>query len=100
MASRYNNKRIVKSFQTIGQGRLLPGMIITFNYSEPGVMDPRPILLYLNTDKKSKNIVYNNIYRFDIIKSSQHSRQTWLHLSDNLPGYGQNEIQVAPKDRV
>ena len=56
MASRYNNKRIVKSFQTIGQGRLLPGMIITFNYSEPGVMDPRPILLYLNTDKKSKNI--------------------------------------------
>ena len=31
-------------------------MIITFNYSEPGVMDPRPILLYLNTDKKSKNI--------------------------------------------
>ena len=37
-------------------GRLLPGMIITFNYSEKNVMDPRPILLYLNTDKKSKNI--------------------------------------------
>ena len=37
-------------------GRLLPGMIITFNYSEKSVMDPRPILLYLNTDKKSKNI--------------------------------------------
>ena len=56
MASRYNNKRIVKSIQTIGQGRLLPGMIITFNYSETGVMDPRPILLYLNTDKKNKNL--------------------------------------------
>ena len=61
MASRYNNKRIVKSVQTIGQGRLLPGMIITFNYSEPGVMDPRPILLYLNTNKKSKNIEGLNI---------------------------------------
>ena len=56
MASRYNNKRIIKSAQTVGMGRLLPGMIITFNYSEKSVMDPRPILLYLNTDKKSKNI--------------------------------------------
>ena len=37
-------------------GRLLPGMIITFNYSEKNVMDPRPILLYLNTDKKNKNL--------------------------------------------
>jgi len=36
-------------------------MIITFNYSEPGVMDPRPILLYLNTDKKSKNLEGLNI---------------------------------------
>ena len=61
MASRYNNKRIVKSVQTIGQGRLLPGMIITFNYSEPGVMDPRPILLYLNTNKVTKNIEGLNI---------------------------------------
>ena len=56
MASRYNNKRIIKFTQTVGMGRLLPGMIITFNYSEKSVMDPRPILLYLNTDKKSKNI--------------------------------------------
>ena len=37
-------------------GRLLPGMIITFNYSEKNVMDPRPILLYLNTDKQNKNL--------------------------------------------
>ena len=61
MASRYNNKRIVKSVQTIGRGRLLPGMIITFNYSETGVMDPRPILLYLNTNKVTKNIEGLNI---------------------------------------
>ena len=56
MASRYNNKRIIKFTQTVGMGRLLPGMIITFNYSEKSVMDPRPILLYLNTDKKNKNL--------------------------------------------
>ena len=56
MANRYNNKRIVKSIQTIGIGRLIPGMILTFNYSEKGVKDPRPILLYLNTNKVTKNI--------------------------------------------
>jgi len=61
LASRYNNKRIVKSVQTIGRGRLLPGMIITFNYSEPGVKDPRPILLYLSTNKVTKNIEGLNI---------------------------------------
>ena len=37
-------------------GRLLPGMIITFNYSEKSVKDPRPILLYLSTDKINKNL--------------------------------------------
>jgi len=36
-------------------------MIITFNYSEPGVMDPRPILLYLSTNKVTKNIEGLNI---------------------------------------
>ena len=56
MANRYNNRRIVKSIQTIGQGRLLPGMILTFNYSEQGVTDPRPILLYINTNSETKTI--------------------------------------------
>ena len=32
------------------------GMILTFNYSERGVMDPRPILLFLHTDKENKNV--------------------------------------------
>ena len=31
-------------------------MIVTFNYSEQGVMDPRPILLFLHQDSKTKNI--------------------------------------------
>ena len=31
-------------------------MIVTFNYAEQGVMDPRPILLFLHQDNKTKNI--------------------------------------------
>ena len=56
MATRYNNRRIIKSFQTVPPRRLLPGMIVTFNYSEQGVMDPRPILLYLNTNPQTQTI--------------------------------------------
>ena len=56
MARRYNNRRIIKSFQTVASRRLLPGMIVTFNYAETGVMDPRPILLFLHQDNKTKNI--------------------------------------------
>ena len=56
MARRYNNKRIIKKVQTVPPRRLLPGMIVTFNYSEQGVMDPRPILLYLNTNPQTKTI--------------------------------------------
>ena len=56
MARRYNNRRIIKSFQTVPPRRLLPGMIVTFNYAETGVMDPRPILLFLHQDNKTKNL--------------------------------------------
>ena len=31
-------------------------MIVTFNYSEQGVTDPRPILLFLHKDTSTKNI--------------------------------------------
>lgn len=48
---------------------------------------------------KNQEIVYNNVYRLDLLKSSSIPRQTWIHISDSLPGYAQNEIQVAPKDR-
>jgi len=61
LASRYNNRRIIKSIQTIGQGKLIPGMIVTFNYSERGVKDPRPILLFLNLDNKNNNLEGLNI---------------------------------------
>ena len=56
MARRYNNRRIIKSFQTVPSRRLIPGMIVTFNYAETGVIDPRPILLFLHQDSKTKNI--------------------------------------------
>ena len=56
MARRYNNRRIVKAIQTIPFGRLLPGMIVTFNYSETGVTDPRPILLFLHRNSISNNL--------------------------------------------
>ena len=55
-------------------GRLLPGMIITFNYSEKSVMDPRPILLYLNTDKKSKNIEGLNLNYLNSTKLNNHHK--------------------------
>ena len=54
--TRYNNRKIIKSQQTIPIGKLLPGMILTFNYAEPGVIDPRPILLFLHHEKKNKII--------------------------------------------
>ena len=31
-------------------------MVVTFNYSEQGVTDPRPILLFLHKDPDTKNI--------------------------------------------
>ncbi len=45
---------------------------------------------------KSKDIIYRNSYRFDIVKSRSKARATWIHLVDGpdqkIPGYSQNEI--------
>jgi len=54
LSTRYNNRKIILSEQTLPPGKLLPGMILTFNYAEEGVTDPRPILLFLHQDKKTK----------------------------------------------
>ena len=54
--ARYNNRKIIKSEQKLSLGKLLPGMIVTFNYSEEGVTDPRPILLFLHREK-GKNLL-------------------------------------------
>ena len=63
MSTRCNNRRIVKGGQKIAPGKLLPGMVLTFNYSEKGVRDPRPILLFLynnNNVLEGININYLN----------------------------------------
>ena len=63
MSTRYNNRRIIRGGQKIAPGKLLPGMILTFNYSERGVKDPRPILLFLynnNNILEGININYLN----------------------------------------
>ena len=59
--ARYNNRNIIKSQQNLPLGKLLPGMIVTFNYSEEGVTDPRPILLFLHRDKETKLLEGLNI---------------------------------------
>ena len=56
MATRYNNRKIIESQQTIPISKILPGMIITFNYAEEKVTDPRPILLFLHYNRDTKNI--------------------------------------------
>ena len=61
MATRYNNRKLIASQQNLPLGKLLPGMIVTFNYSEEGVTDPRPILLFLHRDKDTKLLEGLNI---------------------------------------
>ena len=56
MSTRYNNRKIILSEQTLPIGKLLPGMIMTFNYSESGVTDPRPLLLFLHRNIETKLI--------------------------------------------
>jgi len=56
LATRYNNRKIILSEQTLPTGKLLSGMIVTFNYSVEGVTDPRPILLFLHRDGEKKLI--------------------------------------------
>ena len=50
--TRYNNRKIIAREQTLPISKALPGMVVTFNYSEEGVTDPRPILLFVHRDTK------------------------------------------------
>ena len=59
--ARYNNRKIISSQQNLPLGKLLPGMIVTFNYSEEGVTDPRPILLFLHRNRETKLLEGLNI---------------------------------------
>ena len=107
MARRYNNRRIIKSIQTINPGRLIPGMIVTFNYSEQKVMDPRPILLFLNQNMERKtieglNMNYLNPTKMKKLFSVADFKKTELDEVENLISLKEEyfRIQISnPKKR-
>ena len=107
MARRYNNRRIIKSFQTIPPRRLIPGMIVTFNYSEQGVMDPRPILLFLNNNDDRKtieglNMNYLNPTKMKKLFSVADFKKTKIDEVENLISLKEDyfRIQISnPKKR-
>jgi len=107
LARRYNNRRIIKSFQTIPPRRLIPGMIVTFNYSEQGVMDPRPILLFLNNNDDRKtieglNINYLNPTKLKKLFSVADFKKTQIDEVENLISLKEEyfRIQISnPKKR-
>ena len=107
MARRYNNRKIIKSFQTIPPRRLIPGMIVTFNYSEQGVMDPRPILLFLNNNDDRKtieglNVNYLNPTKLKKLFSVADFKKTKIDEVENLISLKEEyfRIQISnPKKR-
>ena len=87
MSTRYNNRKIIKLGQKVSTGKLLPGMILTFNYSEQGVKDPRPILLFLHNDKgllEGLNINYLNPTKLKKLFSVIEFKKGKLEEEENL----------------
>ena len=87
MSTRYNNRRIIRGGQKIAPGKLLPGMILTFNYSEKGVKDPRPILLFLynnNSILEGININYLNPTKLKKLFSVIEFKKGKLEEEENL----------------
>ena len=107
MSRRYNNRRIIKSEQKVTTGKLLPGMILTFNYSEQGVIDPRPILLFLHKDTRNKNLEGLNLNYLNPTKLKKlfqvtDFKKTELDEVENLISLPENyfRVQIAnPKKR-
>ena len=107
MATRYNNRKIILSEQTLPIGRLLPGMIVTFNYSESGVKDPRPVLLFLHRDRETNlleglNINYINPSKVKKLFSVIDMKKTEVDERENLISLKEVyfRIQIAnPKKR-
>jgi len=107
LATRYNNRKIILSEQTLPMGRLLPGMIVTFNYSESGVMDPRPVLLFLHRDRETNlleglNINYINPSKVKKLFKVIEVKKGKVDAYENLLSLKENyfRIQIAnPKKR-
>ena len=78
---------IIRGGQKIAPGKLLPGMILTFNYSERGVKDPRPILLFLynnNNILEGVNINYLNPTKLKKLFSVIEFKKGKLEEEENL----------------
>tara|TARA_Y100001973_G_scaffold91884_1_gene141011 strand:- start:124 stop:576 length:453 start_codon:yes stop_codon:yes gene_type:complete len=105
LANRYNNRRIIRGGQKIAPGKLLPGMILTFNYSEKNVKDPRPILLFLRNDKglmEGVNINYLNPTKLKKLFSVIEFKKGKLDEEENLVFLKEDyfRIQISnPKKR-
>ena len=104
--TRYNNRNIIKSEQKLSLGKLLPGMIVTFNYSEEGVTDPRPILLFLHRDRETKlleglNVNYINpakvkkLFQVIVLKKGETGVENLISLQEDY-----YRIKISnPKER-
>ena len=80
-------------------GKLLPGMIVTFNYSESGVTDPRPILLFLHNDKESKlleglNINYINPTKVKKLFSVIEFKKGKVDSEENLLSFKEDYFRI------
>ena len=101
--ARYNNRNIIKSEQKLSLGKLLPGMIVTFNYSEEGVTDPRPILLFLHREEKlieGLNMNYINpskikkLFQVIAFKKGVHGQENLIALQED---YFRIQLSVTKK---
>ena len=105
MSTRYNNRRIIRGGQKIAPGKLLPGMVLTFNYSEKAVKDPRPILLFLynnNNVLEGININYLNPTKLKKLFSVIEFKKGKLEEEENLVFLKEDyfRIQISnPKKR-
>ena len=106
MSTRYNNRRIIRGGQKIAPGKLLPGMVLTFNYSEKAVKDPRPILLFLynnNNVLEGININYLNPTKLKKLFSVIEFKKGKLDEEENLVFLKEDyfRIQISnPKRRI
>ena len=107
MARRYNNRKIIDTQQTLPLNKILPGMIVTFNYSEQGVTDPRPLLLFMHYNKDTKvleglNMNYINPAKLKKLFSVIEFKKGKLDEQENLIYLKENyfRIQISnPKKR-
>ena len=72
MATRYNNRKIILSEQTLPTGKLLPGMIVTFNYSEQQLLGKFSSTIDIDMDKDLK--LYIDLNQFSLFDKNTKER--------------------------